>query len=1557
MNLAQTLSGCSIAVFIFLLGGGYPSQARETRTTVQVGIYQNEPKVFLDEEGEPAGFWVDLLEEIAAEEDWSLQYVPCEWEQCLEAVEENRLDLMMDVAYSGVRNGRFAFNREAVLSGWSVVYRGAGVSIDSILDLDGKRVAVLEDSIQYDVLLAQTHNLGIAPEWVVVRDFREMFRRLARGEVDAAVANRFFGRDRLESDNIVKTNILVNPSRLHFIAPRVSGEPLLAAIDGHLEDLIADGNSAYYQAMERWLEPKRKLGWGDFRRLGREVVMYVAPLGLVVFGIWNYTLKREVKRRRQVEDRLQTLADNIPGTIYQYVLHADGSDGLLYVSSGCRQLWEVEAEAAIADTNRFWDLVHPEDIDAMRESVLASARSMTPWEYEWRIITPSGQCKWLQGAAKPQQYRNGDVVWDGLILDISARKEAEEAWRRSEQRFHNMAANVPGAIFRYVLHGDGSDGVEYMSPGCFRLWEVEAEAVVENAQILWDMVHLDDRAAMYESVLTSARTLEPWFWQWRITTPSGKVKWLEASGKPERQDNGDVVWDTLITDVSDRKRSEAVLQQQFQREQALNRVVQAIRNSLDLDTIFATATAEMAGLLAGLDCFVARYFPEAGVWRHVAEFRRDGDLPSTLGFEVSDADNPFTDRLKQLEIVQVRDSDLIEDEVNREIARRMPGAWLLVPLAVEGRVWGCVVLTAAERPFAWTEEKVELTRSIADQLEVAIQQVQLYQQVEREKQKLLESQTALVQAQQLARMGNWELEVATQRLVWSENLFRMFGFEPGDAQLDLAKVLSEYIHAVDREKLARVLEDAMTEGKPYDIDLRFFRVDGSMGYMEARAEAIRDANGQIVKVFGTSIDISDRKQTEIALRESETRYRTVVEYQTDFILRSRPDTTITFANEVLCRALGMKLEEIVGKTWHDFANADDLEQRVFQGLDKLSPTHSRFIVENRDTRADGSVGWTQWLNEGIFDDSGQLVEIQSVGRDITELKQVDLALRESEERLRLVTENMSDLVCLHHRDGRYLYVTPSSEALLGYRPEELIGRDPYELFHPDDRDRVREDSHEAVLKGQSRAITYRIRQKSGKYIWLETLTQGILGEAGEILHLQTTSRDVSDRVKVEKQLKHDALHDGLTGLPNRNCLMERLDLALKRSKRYSQFQFAVLFLDLDNFKVVNDSLGHFIGDELLLKVAELLQEFVRETDLAARLGGDEFVILLEEIEDLEAAVRVAERVLEALRSPFQVSGREAFTSASIGIVMGTPHHNRPEDLLRDADLAMYRAKHAGRGRYAIFDPAMHFQVVQRLHLENDLRRALDNDEFVLYYQPIVYLETQVLRGFEALIRWQHPERGVVSPGDFIPVAEETGLIEPMGRWILQAACQQLAVWQGQFRDRSIKVSVNLSARQLHEGLLRQLEDLLKDCCLYSEGLVLEITESMLVQNVEATCDLLERVRSKGIRLSIDDFGTGYSSLSYLHRLPVDALKIDRAFVSLSESDSRNQAIAESIVALSNLLELNAIAEGIETPQQLEWLRGLGCELGQGYLFSAPVPADMATEMLKHPALSCPRREF
>ncbi len=445
---------------------------------------------------------------------------------------------------------------------------------------------------------------------------------------------------------------------------------------------------------------------------------------------------------------------------------------------------------------------------------------------------------------------------------------------------------------------------------------------------------------------------------------------------------------------------------------------------------------------------------------------------------------------------------------------------------------------------------------------------------------------------------------------------------------------------------------------------------------------------------------------------------------------------------------------------------------------------------------------------------------------------------------------------------------------------------------------------------------------------------------------QELQSEIQRRERMEQQLIHEALHDALTGLPNRTLFMERLEKALQMNKRYEDYLFAILFIDLDRFKVINDSLGHHIGDRLLIEFANRLKAITRATDTSARLSGDEFVILLEPISALDDAIRTAQRIARELNVPLHINGREVFTNASIGIAMNSSEYNRGAELLRDADIAMYRAKEKGKGRYEVFNRVMYARAIARLHLENDLRQALDRQELLVYYQPILSATTGKLKGFEALLRWKHPVRGFVSPAEFIPIAEETGAIVPIGEWLLRSVCQQIDFWQTQLSMTApLQVSVNLSARQLKEAEFSTvIDEILAEFNLKGENLQLELTESMLMDDIEEIIVILWKFREKGIQLSIDDFGTGYSSLSYLHRLPANYLKIDRSFVTDICSNSDSQKITEVIITLASSLNMKTIAEGVETQQQLECLRLLNCEFIQGYLFSPPVPPTEAIQV-------------
>lgn len=444
---------------------------------------------------------------------------------------------------------------------------------------------------------------------------------------------------------------------------------------------------------------------------------------------------------------------------------------------------------------------------------------------------------------------------------------------------------------------------------------------------------------------------------------------------------------------------------------------------------------------------------------------------------------------------------------------------------------------------------------------------------------------------------------------------------------------------------------------------------------------------------------------------------------------------------------------------------------------------------------------------------------------------------------------------------------------------------------------------------------------------------------------QELIQEISERKQLQSQLLYLALHDPLTNLPNRVLFSDRLEAALKRAKEQAGYKFAVLFLDCDRFKNINDSLGHLAGDELLAALAGRLQKTISSNDTLARLGGDEFAVLLEKIVGIEQAVQVAERILMALSTPFQLSRYEVFINASIGIALSELEDNKAEYLLRDADTAMYRAKALGKGRYHVFDREMHQQAFQFLQLENDLRRAVERQEFVVCYQPIISLKTGKISGFESLVRWQHPVRGFVSPAEFIPIAEEIGLITDIDTWVLQESCRQLCVWQESMND-GLTVSVNLSARLFSQhDLIAKIDQIIQQYPVNPRNLKMEITESAIMENRESAKAILKQLKVREIQLSIDDFGTGYSSLSYLQDFPVDALKIDQSFVRRLNGNIENSGLVPAIVSIAHNLGMSAVAEGVEPPEQLAQLKHLDCDFGQGYLFSRPLEKDSASALL------------
>lgn len=558
-------------------------------------------------------------------------------------------------------------------------------------------------------------------------------------------------------------------------------------------------------------------------------------------------------------------------------------------------------------------------------------------------------------------------------------------------------------------------------------------------------------------------------------------------------------------------------------------------------------------------------------------------------------------------------------------------------------------------------------------------------------------------------------------------------------------------------------------------------------------------------------------------------------------------------------------------------------------------------------------------------------------------------LRESENRFRSVVESASDAIILMDRRGEIVSWNRSAQTIFGYRNDEIQGQPISALFPASYTQHLSHGTTcdplitSGLLRPGSRATELNGIRKDGTEFPIEISLSS--WETAEGAFYSGIVRDVTERKSLEDQLTHQALHDPLTKLANRVLFRDRVSHALDRVER-NKVQVGVLFLDLDNFKTINDTQGHAAGDQVLISVAQRLEACLRTSDTAARLGGDEFAVLVEDTTNTEGALLVAERIKDILRAPFLVDGKEVFVGTSIGIATTVNGSETPEDLLRNADVAMYLAKSQGKDRYAIFESGMHDALIERAQFETDMRCAIDQHEFEVYYQPIVDLQSEQVMGMEALVRWNHPIHGLIMPLEFIPVAEETNLIIPLGRWILEEACTQAQAWQTLYGER-LSITVNISSRQFKdEGLLETARTALAKSKLPPESLILEITESTMLLNTDETIKKLKELKVLGIRLAIDDFGTGYSSLSYLQRFPVDILKIDKSFIDRISQGKEGAAVAKAIITMSDTLHLKTIAEGIENPEQSTELQGLGCELGQGYHFAKPLRSRDMGEFLR-----------
>lgn len=772
-------------------------------------------------------------------------------------------------------------------------------------------------------------------------------------------------------------------------------------------------------------------------------------------------------------------------------------------------------------------------------------------------------------------------------------------------------------------------------------------------------------------------------------------------------------------------------------------------------------------------------------------------------------------------------------------------------------------------------------------------------------------------------------------ILWNPAAERLFGCKESEV---VGKTSTLVIP--DHDDFAPALRDRVLAGETvHNLEITRRRDDGALIELSVSAAPLRGTEDRIVGVLVICTDVMEIKRTSQALNDQLRFTQELLEVIPNPIFYKDIQRRYLGFNRAWESFFGKKREDFVGKQASDLIPAQLADSADRKDAEVIR-TGQLSITKVNITDAKDELRQVLKHVSRFTSQDGTPAGTISVLTDITELKKIEHALETSEARFRALTESAMDIVTIIDAEGIIQYQSPSVKHLLGFDPEQMVGLKPFEMVHRDDVGALKQSFESLLRRGPGaqteKPIEFRIRNRDGNWRTLESMGKNNLDNPS-IRGLIVNTRDVSDRLAIQQRMQHLAYHDSLTGLPNRSLLQDRVAQALSRAGRTKK-NLAVMFIDIDNFKNINDTLGHDVGDELLREIAKRLTRSVRQHDTIARQGGDEFIVLLEELDGQSGATRIAQKILDALRTVFVVGGMEQHVSGSIGLALFPQDGHDPQTLLKNADTAMFHGKSLGKNTYQFFTHKMNIAVKRRAELESSLRVAVKEADFVLHYQPQIDLNSGEIVAVEGLIRWNSVENGTLMPGDFIPLAEETGLMSEIGEWVLREGCRQAKEWQ----DMGLpprRMAINISARQLNDkGFFNMVAQVLAETGLDAKYLELEITESQVMRQAEGSIMLLNQLADMGIHLAVDDFGTGYSSLSYLKRLPIGKLKIDQSFIRDITVDPNDTAIVVAIINMSKSLNLDIIAEGIETAGQLTLLRAKGCGIGQGYYFSVPMSA-------------------